>query len=133
VLEFYTDEDVSGPLVPELIALGYSVTRTGDVGRHNTPDYMQFAYAVQRGWVLITHNRAHFLELHQIWIHWRPFGLPAHPGLIVIPQPRSELWDLLQYNYAMAAQLIDRLVHSTESLADQVHQWDSDNDWQTIT
>lgn len=64
---FYTNENIPLPVVTELRRLGHDVLTSLDAGRANSavPDAEVLAFAVAEGRILLTHNRRHFLRLHQ--------------------------------------------------------------------
>ena len=64
---FYTNENVPVQVVEELRRLGHDVVTSLDAGRANSamPDAEVLAFAAVEGRILLTHNRRHFLRLHQ--------------------------------------------------------------------
>jgi uncharacterized protein with PIN domain len=64
---FYTNENVPVQVVAELRRLGHDVVTSLDAGKANSamPDAEVLAFAVADGRILLTHNRRHFLRLHQ--------------------------------------------------------------------
>lgn len=60
----YLDECVSKRLVTRLRWRGFHVVTAGEVGLLEASDDVQFAYAALHGLLLITHNRRHFIALH---------------------------------------------------------------------
>jgi len=64
---FYTNENIPLPVVTELRRLGHNVVTSSDAGMANSavPDAEVLAFAVANGRILLTHNRRHFLRLHQ--------------------------------------------------------------------
>jgi hypothetical protein len=126
VADLYTDEDVGSDLVSTLRIHGHRLTRTVDVGRSGAQDADQLAYAVRRGLILLTHNTNDFRKLHHIWRHWMPLGLPPHPGIVAVPQPRPPLQD---YTHEVAARLIHDLLESGQHIANEFHRWHRDHGW----
>lgn len=63
---FYTDENFPLPAVEELGRLGHDVLTSFDSGNANAavPDAAVLAFATEKGRILLTHNRRHFLRLH---------------------------------------------------------------------
>ncbi|HXB68895.1 MAG TPA: DUF5615 family PIN-like protein [Candidatus Acidoferrales bacterium] len=64
---FYTNENIPVQVVTELRRLGHDVITSLDAGRANSavPDAEVLAFAAADGRILLTHNRRHFLRLHQ--------------------------------------------------------------------
>jgi predicted nuclease of predicted toxin-antitoxin system len=64
---FYTNENVPVQVVAELRRMGHDVVTSLDAGNANSavPDAEVLAFAVADGRILLTHNRRHFLRLHQ--------------------------------------------------------------------
>ena len=64
---FYTNENIPLPVVAELRRLGHDVVTSPDAGNANSavPDAEVLAFAVADNRILLTHNRRHFLRLHQ--------------------------------------------------------------------
>jgi predicted nuclease of predicted toxin-antitoxin system len=73
----YADENFHGRAVQELRQLGYDVLTAHDAGLANrgVPDADQLAFAASQGRAIVTHNRRHFVRLHQQAGH--------HAGIIV--------------------------------------------------
>ncbi len=83
----YLDEDVAAVLAPMLAARGYAATTTLESGRTGASDREQLLLAADRGWTLVTHNRADFARLAT---EFAAEGL-RHAGLILCTrrQPRE--------------------------------------------
>jgi predicted nuclease of predicted toxin-antitoxin system len=64
---FYTNENIPLQVVAELRRLGHDVVTSSDAGNANSavPDPEVLAFAAASGRILLTHNRRHFLRLHQ--------------------------------------------------------------------
>lgn len=64
---FYTNENIPAQVVAELRRLGHDVTTSLDAGKTNSAvaDDEVLAFAAAEHRILITHNRRHFLRLHQ--------------------------------------------------------------------
>jgi hypothetical protein len=99
-VEFYLDEDVSVLLATLLRARGFSARTTEEEGRKRASDADQLAYATDRGWTIITHNRKHFEALDR---HYRTLG-QTHAGIIIATR---------QTEYPMADRLADLFNHLT--------------------
>jgi predicted nuclease of predicted toxin-antitoxin system len=65
---FYTNENIPSQVVTELRRLGHDVVTSLDAGNANSalPDAEVLAFATANDRVLLTHNRRHFLRLHQL-------------------------------------------------------------------
>lgn len=86
----YLDEDVAAVLARMLAARGYPAVTTPDAGRIGATDREQLLFATEKGWMLVTHNRADFVRLAQ--------ELAAdgrhHAGLVLcVRRPPRELAD----------------------------------------
>jgi predicted nuclease of predicted toxin-antitoxin system len=64
---FYANENVPAQVAAELRRLGHDVVTSLDAGKANSamPDAEVLVFAVADGRILLTHNRRHFLRLHQ--------------------------------------------------------------------
>jgi predicted nuclease of predicted toxin-antitoxin system len=64
---FYSNENIPAQVVTELQRLGHEVVTSLDAGKANSavPDAEVLAFAAAEGRILLTHNRRHFLRLHQ--------------------------------------------------------------------
>ena len=64
---FYTNENIALQVVMELRRLGHDVLTSREAGKANTavPDAEVLAFAATNGRILLSHNRRHFLQLHQ--------------------------------------------------------------------
>jgi len=86
----YLDEDVAAVLARMLTARGYPAVTTPSAGRIGSTDREQLLFAVERGWMLVTHNRADFVSLAQ------DFAAEGrhHAGLVLcVRRPPRELAD----------------------------------------
>jgi predicted nuclease of predicted toxin-antitoxin system len=67
VARFYSNENIAMQVVAELRRLGHDVLTSLDAGKANAaitdPEVLAFAIAEDR--ILLSHNRRHFLQLHQ--------------------------------------------------------------------
>jgi predicted nuclease of predicted toxin-antitoxin system len=75
---FYTNENIPLQVVTELRRLGHNVVTSSDAGMANSavPDAEVLAFAGANGRILLTHNRRHFLRLHQ-------HGAAGHAGIVL--------------------------------------------------
>ncbi len=64
---FYSNENIAAQVVAELRRLGHDVLTSLDAGKSNAavPDTEVLAFAVAESRILLSHNRRHFLRLHQ--------------------------------------------------------------------
>ncbi len=64
---FYSNENIALQVVMELRRLGHDVLTSLDAGKANSavPDFEVLAFAGAEGRILLSHNRRHFLHLHQ--------------------------------------------------------------------
>lgn len=77
--ELYLDEDVDVLIAEFLRVRGFNVLTTVEAGQLGASDARQIAFAVDRGLVVVTHNRADFVRLHEQF-HARA---QQHHGIIV--------------------------------------------------
>lgn len=63
---FYTNENVPLPVVTVLRRLGHDVLTSHDAARANAavPDHEVLSFAIAKSRILVSHNRRHFLQLH---------------------------------------------------------------------
>lgn len=63
---FYSNENLPFQVVVELRTLGHDVLTSFEAGRANAavPDAEVLAFAAAEGRILLTHNRRHFIALH---------------------------------------------------------------------
>jgi hypothetical protein len=89
----YADENVSSLLSDLLRSYGHVVYATYDEGRSTATDGSELLYAADRGWIVLTHNRADFLMLHDAWHLWSHSWnvRPEHAGIIVLEPVQSPL------------------------------------------
>jgi hypothetical protein len=64
---FYSNENIAIQVVKELRRLVHDVPTSADAGNANVavPDADVLAFAIAQGRILLSHNRRHFLSLHQ--------------------------------------------------------------------
>jgi len=67
MVRFYSNENTPMQVVTELRRLGHDVLTSMDAGKANSgvPDAEVLSFAAAEGRILLTHNRRHFLRLHQ--------------------------------------------------------------------
>jgi len=87
VANLYLDHDVQRARAELLRKAGHQVATTRELGLAANPDHLQLLTACRRGSVLITRNRADFIELHGAWLAWTAeWGVvDEHRGIVVIP------------------------------------------------
>ena len=75
---FYSNENIAGQVVAELRVLGHDVLTSFEAGNANAavPDAAVLAFAATEGRILLSHNRRHFLRLHQ-------HRTESHAGIVV--------------------------------------------------
>ena len=78
-IAIYTDEDVNVLLGELLTRRGFRALSARDAGQLGKSDSDQIAYAAEVGFVILTHNRADFEELHRQYLA----DGRKHAGIIV--------------------------------------------------
>jgi uncharacterized protein with PIN domain len=63
---FYSNENIAQDVVVELRSLGHDVLTSSEAGNANqaVPDDQVLRFATAEGRILLSHNRRHFLRLH---------------------------------------------------------------------
>lgn len=119
--ELYLDSDVSVHIAPLLVSGGHPTRTARDEGRLAATDYEQLAYAAQRGWAIITHNKKDDRLLHgarqywgRIWGAWRP-----HAGIVILEQVSPE----------QLARALLILLEPGVQLSNKVHEWTRAQGW----
>src|SRR5205823_3647899 len=81
----YLDECVDQGAAQILRERGNAATTVHDHGMRGAADDEQLEFAVQRGWVLVSHNERHFLRRH------RTYGAQgrSHAGILIVPETPS--------------------------------------------
>lgn len=87
---FYVDENISFALNDALRTYGHVIFTTRDERRLGATDGSQLLYAADRGWIVLTYNRADFVLLHNAWHLWAYAWHvePRHADIIVLEQLR---------------------------------------------
>ena len=103
---FYTNENVPVQVVAELRRLGHDVFTSLDAGKANSamPDAEVLAFAVADGRILLSHNRRHFLRLHQ-------HRTADHAGMVLCT---------LDADFCRQAQHIDAAVAANAEMANKL-------------
>jgi hypothetical protein len=67
VARFYSNENIAIQVVTALRRLGHDVLTSFDAGKTNraVPDVEVLAFAASEDRILLSHNRRHFLRIHQ--------------------------------------------------------------------
>ena len=98
-ISIYLDEDVDPVIADLAVARRFTAVTARDARRLGESDPEQLAYAVERGFCVVTHNRDDFEELHRQYLATGR----VHSGIIIaIRRPPYELSDRL-------LRLLDRL------------------------
>jgi hypothetical protein len=68
-------------------AHGFGVTTARQLGLERATDARQFLTAIERGWMMITHNESHYEEFPDAWHRWgHLWGVHRpHYGVVVLP------------------------------------------------
>jgi hypothetical protein len=121
----YFDHNVSRVFASSLRSRGFGVTTAQQHGLEQAPDAKQFLTAVERGWVMVTHNESHYEELHDAWHRWsHSWGIPKeHHGVIILPaKPIAYIDPLLML-----------LLAEDPIFANRLFRWRVSTGWQTLT
>ncbi len=78
----YLDECRDQHLLLRLRLRGFVVASAHTENLLGADDDQQLAFAVRRGWVLISHNKRHFQRLHAAYLHQGR----THSGIVILPQ-----------------------------------------------
>ncbi len=100
----FTDEDVSPRIAEHLQKLNHDALTTEQAGRRGSTDNDQPVFATQQDRILITHNRADFLLLHDAWRQWSQlWGVTAaHTAIVAVDQWRVESLAFIIHNFLLA-------------------------------
>jgi len=103
---FYTNENIPMQVVNELRRLGHDVVTSLEAGRANSavPDAEVLAFAVADSRILLTHNRRHFLRLHQ-------HRTADHAGIVLCT---------FAADFSRQAQRIDHAVETNPEMANKL-------------
>jgi hypothetical protein len=106
VARFYSNENIALPVVIELRRLGHDVLTSLDAGNANrgVPDSEVLRFAITERRILLSHNRLHFLKLHQQ-------RTEAHAGIVVCT---------FDPDFEAQAQRIHAAVASVASVTDEL-------------
>jgi predicted nuclease of predicted toxin-antitoxin system len=107
VARFYSNENIALQVVVELRRLGHDVLTTVEAGKANAavPDSEVLSFAARERRILLSHNRRHFLELHQR-------RTESHAGIVLCTLDPDFEGQALRIHKSIAAlpSLTDRLV-----------------------
>ena len=76
----YLNENISIKLLSELKKHNINAVHTITVGNREFTDDQQLKYASKNNYILLTHNRKHFKNLHSMWLGK---GL-KHSGILLV-------------------------------------------------
>lgn len=84
---FYTDHNVALQVALLLRQAGHTAVTARDLGLERAGDDVHLLMAAQHGWMLVTHNRQHFILLHDAWLRWfHAFEVSVrHAGVLLPP------------------------------------------------
>jgi hypothetical protein len=128
VARFYLDEDVSPRVATFLISWDHDVRTTAGEGRTAATDASQLLYALSSNRILVTHNKGHFVVLHQAWHEWsQAWEVGArHPTILALDQALV----------ADVAEAVRRFVAATPAVleGDTSFRWRAATDtWELLT
>lgn len=103
---FYSNENIAAQVVSELRRLGHDVLTSLDAGKANAavPDDEVLAFAAAESRILLSHNRRHFLRLHQ-------HRTQSHAGIVLCT---------FDADFAGQAQRIHEAVAASTDMNDQL-------------
>ncbi len=100
---------------------GHAVTTTSDLGQARAKDAEQLLTAARHGWVLVTHNAAHYTVLHEAWRLWsRAWQVtPFHAGILILPHGEPHI----------LAREIGAFLASGLPLTSELYSWQRHGGW----
>jgi predicted nuclease of predicted toxin-antitoxin system len=114
-MRLYLDDDsISVPLTLRLRRAGHDVERAVDAGMAGKRDPVHFAYAVQCGRVLLSHNHRDFEDLHDLVM----ITGGHHPGILIVRKDNNPKRDLTDGGIVRA---ISKLLAAGVPLTDQFY------------
>lgn len=123
----YFDEQVSHHLIDPIVARGIDVTTVNLLGHKGLSDPVQLLRATELGRVVVTHNVADFILLHEAWLAWSDAwdarNHSEHSGILVVHPVKAPSFE------HMAGQIVD-LLQWADSLVNRLFSWDAKNGWQ---
>lgn len=78
--KLYLNENIPIYLVNLLASLGVSAVHTLNVNNQGISDEFQLQYATERNYILVTHNRKDFKQLHNRWVREGK----VHAGILIM-------------------------------------------------
>ena len=81
-IRVYLDEDIPFSFAQALLNRGVDVLQTQLVGNTGKTDSEQLEYAIAKGRTILTHNKKHFILLHNEFLH----SDRSHKGIIITDQ-----------------------------------------------
>ena len=117
--QLYLDEDVPVAVAGLIAAAGHAAQTTVALGRLGRWDADQLAYATDRGWTIVTHNRRDYHALHEAWLTWSPRWREPRPhaGILTLDQGHR----LAASDYASAIRAL--LAVDALTLANRTYDW----------
>lgn len=123
---FFLDADVSLDVADLLRSHDHEATTAQSLHLEHAGDDLHLLTSARRGWILVTHNRKDYVLLHDAWRHWSSewFGVaaapPRHAGILVVPQGTP----------ARIANELASVVHSNQSLSNELYRLRTDGHWE---
>ena len=121
--DLYLDNDVSLVLARLLRQNGHNVIATKEERRSRASDDEQLLTAATRQRILVTHNVADFVLLHNAWRRWAEAwqlpSAPPHSGIVVLEQGSAD--GLLPILHSFIAPGV--------SLANELLRWRRNSGW----
>jgi predicted nuclease of predicted toxin-antitoxin system len=112
VARFYSNENIALQVVMELRRLGHDVLTSHQAGKANAaaPDPEVLAFATAESRILLSHNRRHFIKLHQR-------RTESHAGIVLctFDPDFAEQARRIQESIAAVPQMEDQLVRVNRS------------------
>ena len=122
--DLYADHNIALPLVRLLRNRHHAVIAARDIGLDHARDDLHLLTAAERGWVLVTHDKADFELLHDAWRRWSQAWQVGrqHAGILVVPH----------WAPGQMAQEIDAFLQSGPPLANALYRRQSRPDGQWV-
>lgn len=120
--DVYLDSDVGVELARALSDHGHTARLAATEGMRDAGDPAQLLHAAERGWVLISHNKKDFRDLHDAWLRWAGAwgALRNHAGILILEQV---------YPIASIAPGLSQFLHDHQSLQNQLYEWTQGGGW----
>lgn len=120
----YLDYNIAIDVQAALVALGHMADHTRESPRMmEAKDGHQLLYAVERGSILLTHDRKDFPTIHDAWRRWSAaWGCgPPHAGVLMVEQ---------RVPPEMLADVVDKLINSGAPLVNELYNWTPATGWE---